>query len=107
MARTAEVKRDARIGEGTISNQLFAGASKQKVASSQHNKISSLGGLFTESVNSKSPYENTIKGRLRLDGTLRSRRRSLRRRGWLPGGRSTSFSALFGIGIFTPSWSSF
>ena len=89
MARTAEVKRDARIGEGTTSNQLFVGASKQKVASSQHNTIK---GFLRESVKCKSPYENTIKGRLRLDGTLRSRRRSLRRRGWPPGGRSTSFS---------------
>ena len=47
MARTAEVKRDARIGEGTLSNQLFAGASKQKV-SSQHNTIKGLGEAYRE-----------------------------------------------------------
>ena len=48
MARTAEVKRDARIGEGTLSNQLFVGASKQKVDSSQHNTIKGLGEAYRE-----------------------------------------------------------
>ena len=48
MARTAEVKRDARIGEGTLSNQLFVGASKQKVASSQHNTIKGLREAYRE-----------------------------------------------------------
>ena len=32
MARTAEVKRDARIGEGNISNYIFVRASKKEVA---------------------------------------------------------------------------
>ena len=58
MARTAEVKRDARIGEGTLSNQLFVGASKQKVDSSQHNTIKDSGET------DKEMYQISFCGRL-------------------------------------------